>query len=92
MSATETAALVEDVWVPVRIIAAPVTGVFRADPRLLEAEETTLSSGQEIGTIQRATGSLAVPSPHEGRLGGLLVCTGERVREGQPLAWVQDQS
>jgi biotin carboxyl carrier protein len=84
-----TTALAEDVWVPVRVIAAPAGGVFRPDPGVVGREGLELCPGQEVGIVETNGGALAVRSPHAGRLAGLLAHPGERVRDGQPVAWVR---
>jgi biotin carboxyl carrier protein len=84
-----TTALAEDLWVPVRVIAAPAMGVFRPDPTVVDREDLDLSPGQEVGIVETNGKALAVRSPHAGRLAGLLVHPGERVRDGQPVAWVR---
>lgn len=80
----------EDLRVPERIIAAPVAGTFNLlPPDVVTSEGEIVRAGQELGTIERNAGLVPVVSPHTGFLMGLLALPGERVRDGQPLAWVR---
>lgn len=76
----------ERLAVPERVIVAPASGRFRpaADvpPNELDAE-------QVIGFVEGAGHSTPVRSPFGGFLMGLLAHAGERVREGQPVAWLR---
>jgi biotin carboxyl carrier protein len=84
--------LAEDLRVPERLIAAPAAGVFNVlATDTLTDEDTTveLQVGQTLGAIERNAGTVPVVSPHTGFLMGLLALPGERVRDGQPLAWVR---
>jgi biotin carboxyl carrier protein len=80
--------------VPERVIVAPVVGVFRPlgdrDVDLTEACDSTLiAAGQAIGVVEGPGSSTPVRSPFGGFLIGMLARTGERVREGQPVAWLR---
>lgn len=79
----------ETLTVPERMIVAPAVGVFR----LLGAENPDGSelilAGQEIGVVEGPGASTPVRSPFGGALVGMLARTGERVREGQPIAWLR---
>jgi biotin carboxyl carrier protein len=82
--------LAEDLRVPERLIAAPVAGTFTLlPPDVVTSEGEIVRSGQELGVIERNAGTVPVVSPHTGFLMGLLALPGERVRDGQPLAWVR---
>lgn len=90
MTSLEDRSLPEELFVPERLIAAPATGIFRLlPPDTVTSEGEILHEGQEIGAIERNAGSVRVVSPHTGFLMGLLAHPGERVRDGQPLAWVR---
>jgi biotin carboxyl carrier protein len=83
-------ALAEDLRVPERLIAAPAAGVFNLlAAETLTGEGATVEIGQSLGAIERNAGAVPVVSPHTGFLMGLLALPGERVRDGQPLAWVR---
>ena len=80
--------------VPERVIVAPAVGVFRpladTDVDLTEIGDVTLvAKGQAIGVIEGPGSSTPVRSPFGGFLIGMLARAGERVREGQPVAWLR---
>jgi multidrug efflux pump subunit AcrA (membrane-fusion protein) len=80
--------------VPERVIVAPVVGVFRplsdTDVDLTVAGDSTLiAAGQAIGVVEGPGSSTPVRSPFGGLLIGMLARGGERVREGQPVAWLR---
>ena len=81
--------------VPERVIVAPVVGVFRPlgeihDVDLSDAgDATVVAAGQAIGVIEGPGSSTPVRSPFGGFLIGMLARAGERVREGQPVAWLR---
>jgi multidrug efflux pump subunit AcrA (membrane-fusion protein) len=80
--------------VPERVIVAPVVGVFRplgdTDVDLTGAGDSTLiAAGQAIGVVEGPGSSTPVRSPFGGFLIGMLARGGERVREGQPVAWLR---
>jgi biotin carboxyl carrier protein len=83
-------ALAEDLHVPERLIAAPAAGVFTLlPPDVVTSEGEIVQAGQAVASIERNAESVTVVSPHTGFLMGLLALPGERVREGQPIAWVR---
>ena len=91
--------------VPERVIVAPAVGVFRPlgeiEADLTEAGDTVfagdtpgppgtvVTAGQAIGVIEGPGSSTPVRSPFGGFLVGMLARRGERVREGQPVAWLR---
>ena len=81
--------------VPERVIVAPTVGVFRPLGEIDEvdlsegADATVVSAGQAIGVIEGPGSSTPVRSPFGGFLVGMLARRGERVREGQPVAWLR---
>ena len=80
--------------VPERVIVAPAVGVFRqlgdTDVDLTEAGAITLiTAGQAIRVVEGPGSSTPVRSPFGGFLVGMLARRGERVREGQPVAWLR---
>ena len=79
--------------VPERVIVAPTVGVFHplavSDVDLTEAGDVTVTAGQAIGVIEGPGSSTPVRSPFGGFLVGMLARAGERVREGQPVAWLR---
>ena len=78
--------------VPERVIVAPAVGVFRplqdTDIEPTGAGELILA-GQAIGVVEGPGSSTPVRSPFGGFLVGMLARRGERVREGQPVAWLR---
>jgi biotin carboxyl carrier protein len=85
----------ELLMVPERVILAPAPGKFRpVDEDLGPHDEpgtggTDVAREQVIGFVDGIGHSTPVHSPFHGRLMGLLASAGERVREGQPVAWLR---
>ena len=81
--------------VPERVIVAPAVGVFRPLGEIHEVDlaqtgdGTVVAAGQAIGVIEGPGSSTPVRSPFGGFLVGMLARAGERVREGQPVAWLR---
>lgn len=81
----------EVLMVPERVILAPAPGRFRPldeDPDA-GAGGADVTREQVIGFVDGIGHSTPVHSPFHGRLMGLLASAGERVREGQPVAWLR---
>jgi geranyl-CoA carboxylase alpha subunit len=76
----------EGLLVPERMIVAPSVGVFRA---VDVGEGASVAAGQTVGLVEGPGTSTPVASPFTGRLVGMLVHPGERLREGQPIAWLR---
>ena len=76
----------EGLLVPERMIVAPAVGVFH--PVDL-AEDADVEAGQTIGMVEGPGTSTVVASPFAGRMIGVLVHPGQRLREGQPVAWLR---
>lgn len=78
----------ENLIVPERVIVAPAPGTFRPvgtdDDGAAHIEEE-----QVIGFVEGVGHSTPVRSPFRGALMGLMAHAGERVREGQPVAWLR---
>lgn len=81
----------ESLGVPERVILAPASGKFRPVLRDETAPDApdALSEEQVIGFVDGAGHSTPIRSPFRGFLMGLLAHAGERVREGQPVAWLR---
>ena len=75
----------EHLYVSERVVVSPMTGVYAkpADGPLSEGEEI------EVGQLLGMVGSTEVRSPFAGKLQGLLAVDGERVTDGQPVAWLR---
>jgi biotin carboxyl carrier protein len=76
----------EGLLVPERMIVSPTVGTFR--PVDL-GEGTHVLAGQTVGMLEGPGTSTPVESPFAGRLVGMLAHPGERIREGQPIAWLR---
>ena len=77
----------ERLAVPERVIVAPASGRFR--PTTEGPGDGALDAEQVIGFVDGVGHSTPVRSPFRGFLMGLMAHTGERVREGQPVAWLR---
>jgi biotin carboxyl carrier protein len=79
----------ETLAVPERVIVAPAPGTFRPVEPVAVALEAPVVAEQVIGFVEGKGHSTPVTSPFGGLLMGLLAHAGERVREGQPVAWLR---
>jgi biotin carboxyl carrier protein len=79
--------------VPERVIVAPAVGVFRplgdSEDGCGAAAGEVIAAGQAIGVVEGPGASTPVRSPFAGFLVAMLARGGERVREGQPVAWLR---
>ncbi|HJV09164.1 MAG TPA: hypothetical protein VJ653_05765 [Acidimicrobiales bacterium] len=78
----------ETLAVPERVIVAPAPGTFRPAEGDVSTE-LAVEADQVIGFVEGKGHSTPVKSPFGGKLMGLLAHAGERVREGQPVAWLR---
>src|SRR3954447_17986826 len=73
-----------------RIVISPATGTFTAlPPQTVTTEGEIVQRGQSLGTVHGAAGAVSIESPFTGFLMGILAAPGERVREGEPIAWLR---
>lgn len=80
----------ERLSVPEKVVISPCIGQFRpAPPDTVTAEGEIIDAGQVVGYIDAQDRTVPVRSVFAGWLMGLLVHEGERVREGQPVAWLR---
>lgn len=79
----------ETLAVPERVIVSPTQGTFRPVDAADMAPEASVVEEQVIGFVEGKGHSTPVRSPFGGKLMGLLAHAGERVREGQPVAWLR---
>ncbi len=80
----------ERLSVPEKVVVSPVIGQFRpAPPRTVTSEGEVIDKGQVVGYVEAQGETVPVRSAFNGWLMGLLVHEGERVREGQPIAWLR---
>ncbi|HEX9467092.1 MAG TPA: hypothetical protein VGA11_01660 [Acidimicrobiia bacterium] len=77
----------EGLLVPERMIIAPSVGVFRPLDNIDDG--VLVDKGQTVGHLDGPGTSTPVLSPFRGQLVGMLVLRGERLREGQPVAWLR---
>jgi biotin carboxyl carrier protein len=79
----------EGLLVPERLIVAPSVGVFRSwfGPDVVCGQ--SVDAGQPVGVIEGPGVTTPVRSPFRGVLAGLLAHDGERLREGEPVAWLR---
>jgi biotin carboxyl carrier protein len=76
----------EQVAMVERMIVAPVVGVFRP---LGVGEGATVSVGEIVGVVEGPGTREPVRSAFTGVVVGFLAFSGERMREGQPVAWMR---
>jgi biotin carboxyl carrier protein len=80
----------EQLSVPERVVVASAAGIFQPlPPETFTAEGEIVMIGQSIGTIESGGVSTEVHSRFTGFLMGMLAHAGERVRPGQPVAWLR---
>ncbi len=75
--------------VPERVILAPAPGRFRPVEGNGNGSCEAVVEEQVIGYVDGVGHSTPVKSPFGGQLIELMAHTGERVREGQPVAWLR---
>ena len=87
---TMTLAHGEELRVPERIIVAPALGVFRPGVPVDDGNGGhVVNEGEVVGVVECGSRTVSVCSPFTGLLMGMLADPGERVREGQPVAWLR---
>ena len=77
-----------------RVILAPVVGVFQPAEEVEKVEpeggvERSVNEGDVVGVVEARGQAVPVRSAFSGFLMGMLAHPGERVREGQPVAWLR---
>jgi len=72
----------EHLYVSERVVVSPMTGVFEP---ALSGGGAAIVVGDLVGTVN----DTEVRSPFAGEVMGLLAVSGERVTEGQPVAWLR---
>jgi biotin carboxyl carrier protein len=76
----------ERLAVPERMIVSPAAGVFVP---FEVTEGASIAEGDPVGEIVGPGTSVVVRSLFRGTLMGMLAHSGERLREGQPVAWMR---
>ncbi len=79
----------EQVAVPERMVVAPGPGVFRARTGDVPSGMVVVELDEEIGRLEVPGSVVSIRSPFRGRLMGMLARDGERLREGQAVAWLR---
>jgi biotin carboxyl carrier protein len=79
----------EGLMVPERVIVAPSVGVFRSLFGHDVVGGQSVDAGEAIGVIEGPGVTTPVRSPFRGVLAGFLAHDGERLREGEPVAWLR---
>ncbi len=80
----------EELGGPERVVVAPCRGVFQpAPPKTVTTEGEIVEAGQVIGVMRSLADEVEVRSPFTGWFMGLMAADGERLREGQPVAWLR---
>lgn len=88
--AVEEHFLGENLSIPERVVVSPTLGVFQpARVDVVTTEGEIVHAGQTVGTIEASGASIPVVSPFTGFLMGMLAEDGDRVRAGQPVAWLR---
>jgi biotin carboxyl carrier protein len=73
-----------------RVVVAPAAGVFRPlPPDVITTEGEIVHRGQTIAVVDGPNGTVPVESAFTGFLMGVFAVAGERVREGEPVAWLR---
>lgn len=87
----------EHLYMSERVVVSPAAGVF--EPATFQPEvagRAAMGTGPaptvEVGAVVGAVGATQVRSPFAGALMGHLALPGERVVEGQPVAWLRTTS
>ena len=79
----------EQLGVPERVILAPAVGVVRPTEEDHAPAGRVVTAGQIVGVVESSGRELPVRSAFTGLLVGMMAHPGERVREGQPVAWLR---
>lgn len=88
--AVEEHFLGENLSIPERVVVSPALGVFQpCRPLVVTAEGEIVQAGDTVGTIDSSGVTTPVISPFTGFLMGMLAEDGDRLRVGQPVAWLR---
>jgi biotin carboxyl carrier protein len=73
-----------------RLIVAPTGGIFHRPAGALAIRDGDLiNRGDVMGAVQSLASSTPIQSPFKGSLVAILAVEGERLRPGQPVAWLR---
>lgn len=79
----------DDIHLPARLVLSPAAGSFRPlPPSTITAEGEIVTAGQAVGLIENTGGTEEILSRFTGFLMGVFALPGERIRVGQPIAWL----
>ena len=79
----------DDVRITARMVIAPEAGTFvPLPPDVVTTEGEIIAPGSRLGTVESLGRQVDVTSAFHGFLMGMLALPGERVRAGQPIAWL----
>ena len=80
----------EQLSVPERVVVATAAGIFQPlPPETVTAEGEIVTEGQAVGVVESCGTLTPVCSRFTGFLMGMLATPGERLREGEPVAWLR---
>ena len=79
----------ETLSVSERLIVAPSTGVFRPLAGQAQTPGRAIEPGDVIGEVRSLGVCTAIRSPFAGVLVDVLAVEGQRLRPGQPVAWLR---
>lgn len=80
----------EQLHVSERVVVSPAAGVFLPlPPDTVTTEGEIVDLDQPIGVVRVSGGEVIVRSSFRGFLMGMTAHAGERVREGQAVAWLR---
>ncbi|MEL7210584.1 MAG: hypothetical protein AAGK32_20520, partial [Actinomycetota bacterium] len=68
-----------------RLVVAPEAGRLRVDGRPC----SVIRAGDTIASVENSGASIPVTSPFDGFLMGVMPQPGQRIRRGQPVAWIR---
>ena len=89
-TANDTEYVGEQLDVHERVIVAPAVGVFHPlPPEVVTAEGEVVADELALGHLDVMGNEHPVRSPFTGFLMGMLADAGDRVRAGQPVAWLR---
>jgi hypothetical protein len=74
---------------PDRLIVAPSTGVFRPLVGEVQKPGHAIERGDIVGEVRSLNVCTVIRSPFAGVLIDVLAVAGERLRPGQPVAWLR---
>jgi biotin carboxyl carrier protein len=72
-----------------RLIVSPSAGVFHRFDAMAMSDGATVNRGDVIGAVWSLRTSTPVLSPFDGVFMAMLAHEGERLRPGQPVAWLR---